>query len=472
MSFFSQSRPGFPPGRKGLPLVGVIPWVGGGPAQKIFEWSKEYGPIMSVRMGSQDWVVLNDYDSMHQGFVEQPTKFSGRPLIPLLNQYNKSLGLGSVDYGDSFKAYRSFGEKILRGSGIGAKTIEDRVMKETELLVEVIRAQEGKAFVLLFFLDKAVANCIWSLQFGARSNYEDPSFNRMFSALIKKDESNFAGTATGLMGLLPCLMSFPFFSSVNEEFLEYYKHLLGVFTDIIAEHKKTFDKSNIRGFVDAYFVEQEKGTKHFTEEELIQYSLELFKAGTQTAAGMLGWGLLCMIHYPETQTKLREEINQVIGRSAPVSMSCKSSLPYTNAFIQELMRYRTMVPFTVPHKTSEDAELGGFNIPKGVTVMGNIWAVHNDPDVWDEPNKFKPERFINENRDFVQSNRVIPFGLGPRDCLGYQVAQSAIFIMLVAMVRRFEFYPDPEATELPPNDAGAKGNFYIPSPFNLVAKEI
>ena len=105
-------------------------------------------------------------------------------------------------------------------------------------------------------------------------------------------------------------------------------------------------------------------------------------------------------------------------------------------------------------------------------VMGNIWAVHNDPDVWDEPNKFKPERFINKNGDFVQSNRVIPFGLGPRDCLGYQVAQSAIFIMLVAMVRRFEFFPDPEATELPPNDAGAKGNFYIPSPFNLVAKEI
>ncbi|XP_076825446.1 cytochrome P450 2J2-like [Clavelina lepadiformis] len=465
---------GFPPGRKGVPFLGCAPFVGSDAPRAFFNWSKDYGSIMSVRMGKKTWVVLNDYDSMYQAFIEQQSKASSRPLIPLLDQYNEGLGLGSVRYGEFFKANRSFGEKILRGAGIGAQTIEERVIEESGFLVDAIKAKSGKSFTTRFPLNNASCNVLWSILFGERADYDDASFNRLISALCKtiNEDPGFPSTAISLMGLTPSLMNFPLFKGVNEEYLQNFKNLLKVFADIIDKHKETYSEKFSRGFVDAYVKKVKKGTPHFSYEQLVQFARELFNAGAQPTAGMVGWGLLCLIHYPETQKKLRAEINKVIGKGK-VTTSSQASMPYTNAFIQELMRFRTMVIFTVPHETTEDMDLKGFKIPKGTTVLGNVWGVNNHPDYWEHAEKFDPERFIDENGDFIKSDHVVSYGIGgPRDCIGYHVAQLEIFIMLVSMVRKFEFLPDPDASDLPPIDKGAIGAFFIPALHKLVAKEI
>uniref|UniRef100_H2YAB3 Uncharacterized protein n=1 Tax=Ciona savignyi TaxID=51511 RepID=H2YAB3_CIOSA len=179
-----------------------------------------------------------------------------------------------------------------------------------------------------------------------------------------------------------------------------------------------------------------------------------------------------MLHYPETQDKLREEIMKVLGCSARPSMSQKVDMPYTCAFIQEVYRFRTLVPLNVPHKTNKSFDINGYTIPKGTTISTNIWAVHNNPDVWDEPNKFKPERHLDDKGNFVQSKHVIPFSVGPRHCLGEQVARMEVFIFLVSLVQKFEFLPDPDATDLPDIDNGANGTAFVPFPYQLVAKEI
>ncbi|CAK8678744.1 unnamed protein product [Clavelina lepadiformis] len=106
-------------------------------------------------------------------------------------------------------------------------------------------------------------------------------------------------------------------------------------------------------------------------EQLIQYMRELYTAGGQTTSGMLSWGLLSVVHYPQTQKKFREEINEVIG-DGKVNTSSKASMPYTNAFIQELMRIRTMVIFTIPHETTEDMDLKEFKIPKGTAFGAKV----------------------------------------------------------------------------------------------------
>ncbi|CAK8678676.1 unnamed protein product [Clavelina lepadiformis] len=147
-------------------------------------------------------------------------------------------------------------------------------------------------------------------------------------------------------------------------------------------------------------------------------------------------------------------------------------MPYTSAFMQELMRFRAVVPIALPHKTNEDSELNGYFIPKSTTVGPNIWAVHNDPDYWDEPEKFKPQRFIDADGEFIKSNHVIPFSLGPRTCLGKQLAQMEIFIYLVSMIQQFEFLPDPNSDKLPEIDDGINGLAFLPYPFCLSAKAL
>ena len=106
-----------------------------------------------------------------------------------------------------------------------------------------------------------------------------------------------------------------------------------------------------------------------------------------------------------------------------------------------------------------------------VQVFSNLWAVHNDPNLWKDPEKFLPERFLDEHGNFVSSNYVIPFGVGPRHCVGEQLARMEVFIFLVGMVQKFEFLPDPNASELPTIDDGSMGVGFSPIPFSLVARE-
>ena len=104
-------------------------------------------------------------------------------------------------------------------------------------------------------------------------------------------------------------------------------------------------------------------------------------------------------------------------------------------------------------------------------MISNIWAVHNDPTVWEDPEKFVPERFLDKEGKFFNSSNVIPFSVGPRHCLGEQLAQMEIFISLVGLVQKFEFWADPATKELPSLE-GILGITYIPKPYKIVAKPL
>ena len=103
--------------------------------------------------------------------------------------------------------------------------------------------------------------------------------------------------------------------------------------------------------------------------------------------------------------------------------------------------------------------------------MSNIWAVHNEPTLWKKPEIFNPERFLDKQGNFISSNYVIPFSVGPRHCLGEQVAKMEVFIFLVGLVQKFEFLPNPNAKTLPTIDDGSPGAAFIPLPYQIVAKE-
>ena len=104
-------------------------------------------------------------------------------------------------------------------------------------------------------------------------------------------------------------------------------------------------------------------------------------------------------------------------------------------------------------------------------IFSNLWAVHNDAKLWKNPEKFRPERFLDEQGNFVSSNYVIPFSIGPRHCLGEQLARIKMFIIFVGMVQRFEFFPDPNAKALPNIEDGIHGLEFIPKPYTVVVNE-
>ena len=155
-------------------------------------------------------------------------------------------------------------------------------------------------------------------------------------------------------------------------------------------------------------------------------------------------------------------------------MNHLEQMPYTRAFIQELMRHRTLVPLSVMRKTNEECSIDGYVIPKNTMVLTNnslswkniclmhftrfqiipnIWSVHHDPELFENPEEFRPERFLDRDGKFVRSSYVIPFSVGPRQCLGKELAIMELFIFLTGIIQKLKILPDPEYP-LPPLTAG------------------
>ncbi|XP_076808672.1 cytochrome P450 2C30-like isoform X2 [Clavelina lepadiformis] len=472
--YYWYRRPNkFPPGPRGIPFLGVIPLFGKWPERQCNEWKKKYGPIFSVRaLGRQKWIVLNDFESINECLVKQSNKFSGRPFFEALQTLIHGKGLSFLDYGPLWKSQRKFGQKIIRGIGLERKGVDSCVNDEVPFLLESLRATDGKAFDILSILPKSSCNVLCSVFMGKRYEYDDDTLCTLVRLFSDVFHSSFDNFSLQLFIFAPKLMYIYPFSQSYKKLKKLFEDYAEILNRVIAEHEETFDKEHPRDFIDAFLKNMKEGSdKNFHIEQLHMYIRDIFEGGIETTTNTLNWSLICLLHYPEIQTKLREEIREIVGQSGSVKMSHKDDMPYTNAFIEENLRFLTSAPLGFQHKTNQDAEINGYIIPKGTTVTPNIWAVQNDPKYFDEPEKFKPERFIDEKGNFIKSEHVIPFSVGARRCMGEHLARMEVFIFLVSMIQRFEILPDPES-KIPVLNDGINGPTFVPYSYKLIFQEI
>jgi cytochrome P450 family 2 subfamily U polypeptide 1 len=240
----------------------------------------------------------------------------------------------------------------------------------------------------------------------------------------------------------------------------------------IDEHRKNFTPGKHDDFIDAYLNEviqreKSKNNSELFDETALNANLRvLLAAGVDTTSTTLRWGLLFMLVHPDVQAKVQKEIDNVIGRERTPSVEDKVNMPYTEATLQEIHRRASLVWLNVPHSTIEETNLLGYRIPKRTTIMTNIKAIHHDEKLFPDPFSFRPERFINDNGEFVKSEHVIPFSVGKRFCLGEPLARIELFLYFTSMLQKFTF-KNPEGqvvtTESEPDFMNA------PPPFELQA---
>ncbi|KAJ7813127.1 cytochrome P450 [Mycena olivaceomarginata] len=177
--------------------------------------------------------------------------------------------------------------------------------------------------------------------------------------------------------------------------------------------------------------------------------------------------LLAMILYPETMKRGQEEIDSVVGHGRLPVFQDYDSLPFIQALIKEVTRWRCIAPTGFPHAAMADARYQGMFIPSGATVYANIYAMTTDPDVFPDPDEFKPERFLDASQ-LHRGNFDIPFGFGRRFCPGQHVALQTIFISVVRILWAFDVLPglnDKGDVVLPSADAFTSGLITRPMPF-------
>nr|KAG5690237.1 hypothetical protein BaRGS_026689 [Batillaria attramentaria] len=410
-------------------------------------------------------LVLSGYETVHEALVKNADMFSDRPDFTATVKLFKDYGDGIVwNNGASWRELRKFALQGMREIGVGRQGVEEKIQEEVTLFVASLAKEEGQPIEFKRRAMKATNNVISSVVFGRRFEYDDPKMSELLKFLddLFKPQPALANLAN----LFPWLAVLPPVKKVQNEGLERIVPVLDFIRDRISERQETFDKDIIRDFVDLYHAKRRDNADEsvFREKNLFRVIADLFGAGAETTATSLTWHVLYMLHYPDVQKKCQLEIDREVGRGRPVTLADKASLPYTEATVMEVLRMSNTGVLALPHALNQGGEFRGYTLPPGTMVMVNLRSVHMQPDKWDKPEVFNPQRFIGPDGHVTRPPAFMPFGLGPRSCTGEMLAKQELFLFFANLLQRFHLKPaTPELTSL----KGVMGLVNSPQPFEV-----
>ncbi|GFR19898.1 cytochrome P450 18a1 [Trichonephila clavata] len=428
------------PGPIGLPIVGYIPFMTRKPYIKLTELSKSYGPIYKVRLGSIDITVLTDYELTKEAFSKDV--FMGRPPDLPFDLSEETLRTEAIS-GLPWKEQRRFSLHMLRDLGFGKTRMEEHIKEEILELLQRMSEHVGIPTKFNFLLAPSMSNNIASLLFGNRLKYDDPQRQKLDDTF--REIGRLAGSSAWLMFFpwLRKILSY-FNTGSKEELARMNNEIKNYCRNEMKKHEETLDPNNIRDFMDGYLLEIQKRSNDpntaFKKEVLSDVAGAFFGGGSETVRVTIEWMLLVSAEFPEVQKRIQAEIDEVIGPDRFPNFQDRIRMPFTEAAILELMRWRTIVPLNLMRYTLQDTELNGYFIPKHSRILSVLWALDNDTKLWgNDVQEYKPERMLSKDgKKVVKPEYAIPFSVGKRSCPGRPLAEVEVFLYLVAILQKFE----------------------------------
>ncbi|KAF5199716.1 (S)-canadine synthase [Thalictrum thalictroides] len=184
-------------------------------------------------------------------------------------------------------------------------------------------------------------------------------------------------------------------------------------------------------------------SQNLPEEIIIFCIFELYILGVDSTSSTTTWALAYLIHEQAVQEKLYQETRMTLGDVDLVKIEDVNKLKYLQAVVKETMRMKPIAPLAIPHKTAKDTTLMGTKVTKGTQIMVNLYALHHNPDIWTEPCKFIPERFMQRDDGSATSKAMeqsfLPFGAGMRICGGMDLGKLQFGLVLANLVNAFKW---------------------------------
>ena len=460
--------PKLPPGPRGLPVFGSLLEIRNDTHLAIDRLVKRYGDICLLRFGSVPTVVISDADLLHEAFGK--AVLADRWVSAIMDILSGQKDLVLAPYGEHWRQMQRFANRELL-SARNIDTVRERYMERVvDGLVEQM-AEAGDRDEPVYPMQltmRSNSNLMFRALFG-RDEDESPEFLEQRDRLLNYITWLFANaTATNLADYIPWLRFLP--NNGVKEAVRQAAISNEVITSLVeaARTRPGVDLSAPTCLVEVMLAKEETG--EISSDMTPDLCADLIIAGTDTSAQTVNWFLLIMANRPEIQARVHEELDRVIGRDALPAVDDRTRLPYTFACLAESMRYRTIGPFGLPHKASEDTEVGGYLVPAGTQVLGNIYSIHHDPQYWDSPNEFIPERFLPQEDGSMSpaltSPAYLPFGTGHRRCPGRRFAETTVWMHVTRLLHRLRF-ETPEGNPLTEDEAF--GLAISPKPYALKA---
>ncbi|CAG0882843.1 unnamed protein product [Cyprideis torosa] len=454
-----------PPGPKGVPILGFVPYLTKNIHHQLNNLKNQFGSTYKLYFGSQLVVVLTDPKTIRNALKQDA--FSSRPENHLIKTFLEGYGVVNAN-GELWKGQRRFLHMKLRQFGMkqmgsGRGQLEQKITAEVHNMIGSLASARNES-TLDELLSAAISNVISSVTMSVRFDPSNADFKR-FHANIEEGFRLFGLVAQ--VGIFPILRYLPSVTSTYEKIRQNKEEMHDFFRTIIKQHKESFDPEVTRDIVDAYLLEiykaQQEGREAVLfngkdpERQLCQIMGDLYSAGMETIKTTILWALIYMLHHTEVADKVREEMDEVVGRDRLPNLEDLPQLCYTEATIMEVLRMANTVGLGVIHSADRDTELDGFLIPKDTQIIPLSYAVHMSEEHWNNPQEFNPERFINEEGRVVKPEAFMPFGSGRRMCLGEVMARHEVFLLFTSLLHcfHFELPPGKSLPSLEPHHIGA-----------------
>ncbi|XP_030271502.1 cytochrome P450 1A1 [Sparus aurata] len=445
------------PGPKPLPIIGNVLEVGRNPYLSLTAMSKRYGDVFQIQIGMRPVVVLSGSETVRQALIKQGDDFAGRPDLYSFRFINDGKSLAfSTDQAGVWRARRKLAYSALRSfSTLEGTTpeyscaLEEHVSKEAEYLVKQLNTvmETDGSFDPFRHIVVSVANVICGMCFGRRYDHNNQELLNLVNLSDEFGQVVASGNPADFIPILQYLPSTSMkkFVSINDRFNAFVQK-------IVSEHYTTFDKDNIRDITDSLIDHcedrklDENSNVQMSDEKVVGIVNDLFGAGFDTISTALSWSVMYLVAYPEIQERLYQEMKESVGLDRTPCLSDKPKLPFLEAFILEIFRHSSFLPFTIPHCSSKDTSLNGYFIPKDTCVFINQWQINHDPELWKDPSSFNPDRFLNTDGtelNKLEGEKMMVFGLGKRRCIGEVIARNEVFLFLAILVQNLRFHAKP-----------------------------
>ncbi|XP_023654110.1 steroid 17-alpha-hydroxylase/17,20 lyase isoform X1 [Paramormyrops kingsleyae] len=416
------------------------------------ELQKMYGAVYSLMMGAHHLIIINDHQHAKEVLLKKGKIFAGRPrtvTTDILTRDGKDIAF--ADYSSTWKFHRKIVHGALCMFGEGSSSIEKIICREASSMCKTLEDLQSTAIDLAPELTRAVTNVVCSLCFTSSYERGDPEFE----AMLRYSQGIVDTVAKdSLVDIFPWLQIFP-----NKD-LKILKQSVAIRDNLLQkkyeEHKAEYSNDVQRDLLDALLRAKSSSENNntliqgvgLTDDHLLMTVGDIFGAGVETTTTVLKWSIAYLIHNPQVQKKIQEELDCQIGMERPPSLNDRGKLPYLEATIREVLRIRPVSPLLIPHVALTNSSIGEYTVQKGTRVIINLWALHHDEKEWKNPDHFDPGRFLDEEGNTVcsPSPSFLPFGAGIRVCLGEALAKMELFLFLSWILQRFTL-------EVPPNQS-------------------
>ncbi|KAL9984597.1 hypothetical protein ACROYT_G006909 [Oculina patagonica] len=396
------------------------------------EWYKKYGKVFGMYLFRTPFLMVGDPDMIKDIFIKEFPKFHDRKgLMDVPKPYDRML---SIVTGQKWKDIRNtlsptFSASKMKHMMTFMNEALDTLMQKVDKI-----SKTGEIVDFHRWLQSLTMEVILSTAFGVKAETQTVE-NDPITELAKK-----AMAPNPLLGIM---LLIPF----GDRLLKYlpdpfnFEKIGAVAANIIAErtkadgNSKAYRKDMLQLMLDA---KEETGGEKIDNDDIMAQALVFLFAGYDTSSTTLGFVCYHLATDTHVQDKLRDEIDHMWpGDEVSPSYDVLNKMEYLDMVINEAMR---MYPpgFAQQRDCNETCTIKGVTIPKGMPIMVPCYAIHHDPEIWPEPEKFDPERFTEAEKAKRHPYAFLPFGYGPRNCVGMRFALLEIKLTLVRLLKKYK----------------------------------